>query len=48
VNSVATILPGKLDIFNDLIVLIPAGAEAPGTRTTCDSKNLEFNQRYLT
>jgi hypothetical protein len=47
VESVATILPEKLDIFKDLMVLTPAGAEAPGTSTTCDSMDLEFNQRYL-
>jgi len=29
------------------MVLTPAGAEAPGTSTTCDSMDLEFNQRYL-
>jgi hypothetical protein len=34
VESVATILPEKLAILKDLMVLIPAGAAAPGTSTT--------------
>ena len=46
-ESVATVLPEKLAIFKDLIVLIPAGAAAPGTNTTRDSGKLEFNQGYL-
>jgi hypothetical protein len=33
-ESVATILPPKFAIFNDFIVFIPAGPEAPGIRTT--------------
>ena len=47
VESVATILPEKLAILKDLMVLIPAGAAAPGTSTTRYSEKLEFNQRYL-
>jgi hypothetical protein len=40
-------LPGKLAILRDLMVFIPAGAAAPGTNTTRDSDELEFNQKYL-
>src|SRR5687768_5694021 len=47
VESVATILPAKLAILKDLMVLIPAGGAAPGTSTTRYSEKLEFNQRYL-
>ena len=46
-ESVATVLPEKLAIFNDLIVLIPGGAGAPGTNTTRHSGKLEFNQGVL-
>jgi hypothetical protein len=33
-ESVAIIFPLKLAILKDLIAFIPAGAEAPGMRTT--------------
>jgi hypothetical protein len=33
-ESVPIIFPLNFTIFNDFIVLIPAGAAAPGTRTT--------------
>ena len=51
-GSEATIFPANFDILNDLIVFIPAGPSAPGTRIVFAiffkeyNRDLTFRQNY--